>query len=157
MLKCVECGVKTDQVLLKDITNMKSGEPICAKCMPTDRFIETEDSIQGFRTFPIDPREVANQENPDISCDFCDKSNPEWVYDLDMEPIEIASEKLDFGKRWTACDACSKATSPLETILNLGATGNVTMLIGIHGKVMAGLSNKRPYVRDKTDGIIKKL
>jgi len=162
MLTCEKCGYQAEQIFIVDITNMsKDLKVLCENCRPISR-IETKSdgSIQSFKTAPVNPFEVANQLNPDISCDFCNKPNPTWLYDLEMEPLEFGKQMIDLGKRWATCDECADAAeikSPFKTVLRLGQKGNVTTIMNIHAQVMEHISNKRAYVRSEEDGIIKKL
>jgi len=156
---CVKCGKGTGQVFFEDLTNMSKGRVLCKDCKkPGHRHEEVDGEYRGIVTEVIDPAEVANQLNPDISCDFCNKPDPQWLYTLKVDPIEVSDGRMaDLGDRWAACDGCSKDAddkTPLGTVLRLGAIGDVTTIMQIHGYVMEGLSNKRAYVRGD-DGVIK--
>jgi len=158
-MNCSKCGKRTGQVMFDDLTNMTEGRALCDECIKRGaRFVDTGAIYQGFIVDAIDPAQVTQQVNPDISCDFCNKPDPVWLYTLDVEDLEIKGRSVSLGDRWATCDLCAvevENNSPLGTVMNLGVTGNVTRFLEIHTYIMYGLSNKRPYVRSNEDGVLK--
>lgn len=161
MLICEKCGKETENVLVGDLTNItKDLSVICDDCRKKFQLVHDGNGVKGYDHRPINPFEVTQQLNPDISCDFCNKPNPQWLYDLKMEPLVFGKKVIDLGTRWATCDECSKDAaekSPLGTTIRMGVVGNVTNIMQIHGAVMDNISNKRAYVRDDSDGVIKQL
>lgn len=162
MFSCEKCGKATIDILIEDLTNMpKNLSVVCKDCRVDYTRIEEEDgTIRGYTRGPVNPFEVMQQLNPDVSCDFCNKANPIWLYDLKMEPLTFGDKTIDMGTRWATCDACSKDVaegSPLGTVLRMRVAGDVTHLMHIHGEVMQHINNKRAYVRDDSDGVIRQL
>ncbi|KKN35646.1 hypothetical protein LCGC14_0781430 [marine sediment metagenome] len=152
---------ETNQIFFPKLINMSKGEVFCKDCLDLSYRTEEKDgTIRGFITAPMDPREVAQQLNPDISCDFCNKPNPQWLYDLEMKPLDFGSKKIDLGNRWVTCNECAKEAdekSPLGTVLRMGMRGDVTNIMQIHSIVMEHISNKRLYIRDDNDGVIRQV
>ena len=165
MFICEKCGKQTQDIVVGDLTNMtKDLTAICEGCREKFQVVREGNEIKGYSKEYINPFKVAQQLNPDISCDFCDKPDPMWLYDLKMEPMVFGTEDdskiIDLGTRWATCDECSKDAaekSPIGTTIRMGVTGNVTNIMQIHGMVMEHISNKRAYVRDTSDGVIKQL
>jgi len=158
-MKCCICsGEKNLGILLKDIKNIELGYDVyCLGCVPGDR---TETNEHGAAHFPMrkvsleDLEKLPTMLNPDVSCDFCDKPDPQWLYDLKIGPLfadnGLVQEELDFGDRWTSCQACVDKVEAGETILE-----GPSLMMMIHAQVIQGISNKRPYVRSDKDGRIK--
>lgn len=160
-MNCVECGKRTGNVVFDDLKNLSRAQVLCKECQTLGFMkIETDETIEGRILYEVNPLEIIKQTNPDISCDFCSKPDPEWLYDLKMEPLEVKGQKLDLGTRWASCDGCATEAdekSPLGTVLRLGQMGDVTNIMQIHSMVMDNISNKRTYVRSEEDGVIRKV
>lgn len=159
---CEKCGKETEDVLIGDLTNiLKDLSVICKGCRVDYRMVKGKDgSLKGYSREKVNLFEVMQQVNPDVLCDFCNKPDPIWLYDLKMEPMVFGDKEIDLGTRWTACDPCSKEAaegSPIGTTLRMGVHGNITNILQIHGAVMEHISNKRPYVHSEEDGVIKPL
>ena len=155
MLNCMYCRRPTYDIMV-NMLNTREGVAVCQLCRPAETKIVTSEGIKNYITTEISLEEVAKQLNPDISCDFCNVPDPQWLYDLKMSPMY----GVDLGTRWATCDPCAQAADVKDaqlTIQRYGTVGNIKQLMRIHTTVMQYISNKRPYVRDENDGSIRPL
>lgn len=159
-MNCEKCGAPTNQAKIKDVKNLSKGfQMLCTACIgQTNECRQEQGGLRMYATRVVDPVEVAQQINPDVSCDFCNCSDPQWLYDLKMGPLELNGRAVDLGTRWATCEMCARAVdenSPLITAMRQPQTSLIAYALGIHTLVMDHLSNKRSYVRSEEDGVIK--
>lgn len=166
--KCDVCGTTEDVGgLLKDLKNLEAGFKgfYCRACVPAGKENTNEHGTLRYPVREIPVSEVAKfaqMINPDISCDFCETPDPQWLFDLHMDHMNFYGHEADFGDRWTACDDCvtrmesgKMPNRPGAPPLGLPAWLFHLNVDKLHGAVIDSISNKRPYVRSDADGRVK--
>ncbi len=171
-LHCKICDTVEDiRVILRDVKNLEKGFDVyCGACVPEESNEDTnEHGTRGTprRQMTIEElKSIPGMVNPDISCDFCDKRDPQWLYDLKMEPMKMAldDEEIDFGNRWASCQGCvdliEAEKMPKISSFDPKMSFMVRIILldfqkAVHRNVIKGISNKRSYVRSDADGRLK--